>query len=333
MTRFQVRRKLKKACSGAPLTRFHLRKKLSIATVVFCSTTGAVFLGLGVSSAQAFTISNGSLTVDIRNDNGAINSLLFGGSEFYREGTYVSDFGFQAGTGTSTFVLNSAYGGGQSVSVTNSSGLVGVTGTYTGGGSNINFRRTYSIVPGLNVLRVATDFINNGADTTLSYFDTFDPDQGIDKGRDFETSNDVSTLATGAGTAKVGQASESGGLTVVMGSLDPNVTVGSGDPFQIADGSALNNFFSSPVDGNGTFADQGTHVGLRTLLAAGSSRTFVYDQAFGETAAAARAQFVSANGSEPVPEPLTILGSLAAGGIGAALRRKYKQQQKDTAKV
>ncbi|NEQ27731.1 MAG: PEP-CTERM sorting domain-containing protein [Microcoleus sp. SIO2G3] len=37
--------------------------------------------------------------------------------------------------------------------------------------------------------------------------------------------------------------------------------------------------------------------------------------------------------TEPVPEPLTILGSLAAGGVGAALRRKYKQQQKDTAKV
>ncbi|NMG09292.1 PEP-CTERM sorting domain-containing protein [Brasilonema sp. UFV-L1] len=37
--------------------------------------------------------------------------------------------------------------------------------------------------------------------------------------------------------------------------------------------------------------------------------------------------------TEPVPEPLTILGSLAAGSFGVALRRKYKQQQKDTAKV
>jgi Protein of unknown function (DUF1194) len=36
---------------------------------------------------------------------------------------------------------------------------------------------------------------------------------------------------------------------------------------------------------------------------------------------------------DPVPEPLTILGSLAAGGVGAALRRKYKQQQKGTAEV
>jgi hypothetical protein len=38
--------------------------------------------------------------------------------------------------------------------------------------------------------------------------------------------------------------------------------------------------------------------------------------------------------SNPVPEPLTILGSLAAGSFGVALRRKYnKQQQKGTAKV
>jgi hypothetical protein len=43
--------------------------------------------------------------------------------------------------------------------------------------------------------------------------------------------------------------------------------------------------------------------------------------------------FGQAANSQPVPEPLTILGSLAAGGVGAALRRKYKQQQKDTAKV
>jgi len=37
---------------------------------------------------------------------------------------------------------------------------------------------------------------------------------------------------------------------------------------------------------------------------------------------------------KPVPEPLTILGSLAAGSFGVALRRKYnKQEQKETAKV
>lgn len=37
--------------------------------------------------------------------------------------------------------------------------------------------------------------------------------------------------------------------------------------------------------------------------------------------------------SEPVPEPLTILGTLAAGGIGTAMRRKYKQQQEAATKA
>jgi hypothetical protein len=42
----------------------------------------------------------------------------------------------------------------------------------------------------------------------------------------------------------------------------------------------------------------------------------------------------SSPASQPVPEPLTILGSLAAGSFGVALRRKYnKQEQKETAKV
>ena len=36
---------------------------------------------------------------------------------------------------------------------------------------------------------------------------------------------------------------------------------------------------------------------------------------------------ITIGSSEPVPEPLTILGTLAAGSIGAAMRRKHKQQQ------
>jgi Protein of unknown function (DUF1194) len=37
--------------------------------------------------------------------------------------------------------------------------------------------------------------------------------------------------------------------------------------------------------------------------------------------------------TEPVPEPITILGTLAAGGIGAVLRRKSKRQAEETAQV
>lgn len=41
----------------------------------------------------------------------------------------------------------------------------------------------------------------------------------------------------------------------------------------------------------------------------------------------------NANPGQPVPEPITILGTLAAGGIGAALRRKSKKQAKETVEV
>jgi hypothetical protein len=37
--------------------------------------------------------------------------------------------------------------------------------------------------------------------------------------------------------------------------------------------------------------------------------------------------------NEPVPEPITILGTLAAGGIGTVLRRKSKKQAKETVEV
>jgi hypothetical protein len=39
------------------------------------------------------------------------------------------------------------------------------------------------------------------------------------------------------------------------------------------------------------------------------------------------------NPTEPVPEPITILGTLTAGGIGAVLRRKAKRQAEETAQV
>jgi hypothetical protein len=306
--------------------------------VAFVSATGAALVALSTSAAQAATISNGSLTVDIRNDNGTINSLTFGGSEFYRRGTFISDFGFQNGNNTSTFAINDAFGSvGQPVSVSSSGGFVSVTGQYTKGGAALDFTRIYSLVPGQNVLRVATNFFNKGQNTSLKYFDTYDPDQGIDKGTGFGTDNDVYSLATGLGTAKVGQATESTGLSVVIGSLDPNATIASGSPFNIGNGFALNNFFNSPFDGNGAFADEGTHIGVQKLLTTGSGLTFTYDQAFGTSPKQAQQQFIAANtvnGSTSVPEPLTILGSATALGFGAVLKKKSakkENQEKATA--
>ena len=236
----------------------------------------------------AQTLTNGSLTVAIRSDNGAIGSLTFGGSDFYNPGTPVSNWGLQVGTDTSTFALSRTNGGtGIPVTVTAISGGVQVSGTYTRGGANVAFTRTYSLVPGLNVLRITTAFTNNGSDITLSYFDTFDPDQGIGAGLGYDTYNDV--------IGSTARASATNDLSVIMGSTDPNVTVAAGGPFQINSGSLLNAFFASPVDENGALDDEGIHIGIRFSLAAGGGRTFAYDQAYGVSTAAAAAAYCSSN--------------------------------------
>ena len=225
------------------------------------------------STARAITLTNGALTVEIRSDNGAIDSVVFGGANFYKQGTFVSDWGMQNGTSTATFALNTTDGlTGIPATVTTPSGTVQVAGTYTGGGANVTFTRTYSLVPGLNVLRIATQFLNAGSAVTVSYFDTFDPDQGMPS-LGFATYNDV--------LGNVARASATSDLTVVMGSEDAGVTLAAGSPFRIDSGTALNSFFAAPFDGNGALADQGMHVGLRFPLAAAESRTFTYDQAYG----------------------------------------------------
>jgi cysteine-rich repeat protein len=242
-------------------------------------------------SLHAIILTNGSLTVDIRSGNGAIDSVTFGGANFYDQGTHVSDWGLQSGTDTSSFRLNNTYGGtDQPVSVTSSPGTVTVSGTFTAGGNNLAFSRSYTLVAGFNVLRITTEFVNNGGDMTVSYFDTFDPDQGYPLGFGFGTFNDVFTL----GSAKVGQAYASNDLTVVMGSQDPAVTVAAGFPFSIWDGATLNSFFSAPFDGNGAFDDSGLHIGFRFILPAGGSRTVIYDQAYGTTHSAAQTAFTGA---------------------------------------
>jgi len=290
---------------------------------VALALASAATLALGATSVQAASLSNGSLSVDINNGNGAIGRVLFGGSDFYNPGTPVSDYGFQNGTDTSTF--NSTWRGGFFGSaVSSSSSAITVSGSYTGGGANISFTRVYSLVPGLNVLRTVSAFTNNGSDTTLSAFDTFDPDQGINQGSGFETFNQVLTLSTPGGVAKAGQATESGGLTVIVGSLDSRATVASGNPFAIFSGDDLNNFFASPFDDGGAFSDSGTHIGLRSLLTAGTSLSFTYDQAFGTSASAAQSAFIAANGDvAAVPTPALLPGLV---GLGFGVLRKRKAE-------
>jgi|GEM_PF-2928157 len=278
---------------------------------MLCLTALAI---AGPQSARAAVMTNGALTVDIRS-NGAINAVVFGGTDFFNAGTAVSDYGFQVGTDTGTFRINTTTGTmSQPVSVSDSNV---VTGTFTAGGANVAFTRSYSLVPGQNVLRISTTFTNNGADLDLRYFDAFDPDQGFNLGQGNVTLNDVFPLADGL----VGQARiDAGGHqhTVIVGSLDPRVTVGAGTWFSIVTGEAVNFFFASPGDADDGISDRGLQIGLETLLASGGSTTFVVDLAFGLTPAEAQAAFIAAN--TPAADPPTATpepASLALWGIGA----------------
>lgn len=299
------------------------------------STIGLATLAISLActqAAEAFVLSNGSLSVTIREDNGAIGEVLFGGSDFYNPGTPISDHVIQEGINTSTFVsFSNVFGSGSAV-VSGDSEKVTTTASTPFG---INFTRVYSLVPGLNVLRTITTFTNGTTNTnlTVSFADTFDPDQGIDKGGDFSTSNDVKTLNTAAGVAKVAQATEAGGLTVVMGSVNPNATVAAGFPFWISNGFELNNFFANPFDADGAFRDSGIHVGISSLLAAGESFSFTFDQAYGLTALDADQAFIAANAddsSTPIPTPALLPGLI---GMGVAALRKRGQEEGESAEA
>ncbi|MDY7015857.1 MAG: hypothetical protein SVX43_20140, partial [Cyanobacteriota bacterium] len=129
-------------------------------TACVLSISSTLLLTLS-TAARSATLTNGAIEIEIREDNGAIDRIFFGGSDFYNPGFAASDFGFQMGTDTKTFVRNTTTGvAEQPVSVASFGDAVAVSGIYTAGGANIKFTRTYSLVPGLNVLRTTTELAN-----------------------------------------------------------------------------------------------------------------------------------------------------------------------------
>lgn len=270
--------------------------------------------------AQAGVLTNGSLTVSLRS-NGAINTAVFGGENFFKpgSGTDVSDFGLQNGNDTNSFLLNDT-NGGVGLSLTESG--ASYQGTHSwGGNTSLSYLRTYSLVPGVNALRVTTTISNIGtASFTASHFDTFDPDQGYralpgvlsPSILPFQTFNDVFSLAGG----RVGQASindHGSQLTVLIGSLDSRAVIASGDPLQIGSGADLNDFLIAPADADGLLADEGTHIGWRQLLNANESTSFTYIMAFGMNPNDAQQAFSIA--SVPEPNSTAVFAVVALCGI------------------
>jgi hypothetical protein len=116
---------------------------------------------------------------------------------------------------------------------------------------------------------------------------------------------------------ETGEATSSGGVNGLGGSSArvgfSNGTGALGTSFELP-GSAV----------NGAFLDGGSNSLVANRLNSDVDGRYLF---------AARNGTVGTPPSEPVPEPFTILGSLTAGGIGVALRRKRQKQEKEAAKV
>jgi len=288
-----------------------LKKFLTVGALVAASVGVA-----NQASAAAFSLTNGNLTVNV-GDNGAISSLVFAGFEFYREGTFVADFGLQVGTNTASFRLNTINGAaGMAGSSTNPTW----NGTYANGGETANISRTFSIVTGLDVLAVTTTITNTSTGAlTFRSFDTFDPDQGVSAGGGFDTQNDVFSLA-GLSVARATQlAGSAAGLSVVMGPGGPLGFHGFAG-LEINTGSELNTFFLGPEDPNGAVSDIGFAIARELVLAPGATGSWTFFQAFGRTVGSAEAGFTAV----AAPEPTSLL--LLGGGLVAAGRRLRRRR-------
>lgn len=274
------------------------------------------------ANLQAGVLTQGSLDVTI-GPNGAFQSVEFAGTNFFAPGHRVSNFGIQRGTDPSTFLLNDTYGGaGLALS---ESGL-NYQGTHAWGSDTLHYLRSYSLVAGVNALRITSTITNTGTTGfTISQFDTFDPDQAYEDLAPlfpfslvpFQTFNDVIDLMG----VRVGQASvnlPSNELTMIVGSLDARAVVASGAPLQIGSGNDLNKFFNQPSDAE-KLEDEGTHIGFRQFLNPGESTTFRYIMAFGSNPQNAQSAFTLA----AVPEPSSIAVFGVVGLSVFFLRRRF----------
>lgn len=266
-------------------------------------------VALFAGAAHAATLSDSGLTVDIRDDNGAIDTFSFNGVDFFNPGTPVSDFGARV---DGSFFTNDTNGGGSPFLVTGSGSEV-TAGGFLG---TLSVLRTYTIDAVSPVLKITTTLLNvTGASVAVDFFETFDPDQN-----GFSTTNDV--LTTPGGNL-VSTAFGSSNATSVLGSTLAPSAIEAGGVFEINSIADLNDALLTPVDGNGTVQDLGQNLIHSFNLGAGESVTFDTFLAAGTSLSDGIANYDAVVAPVPLPASLPLM--LAGLGGFAALRRRNKK--------
>lgn len=272
--------------------------KLAQALVLAGGVLGSVgFLG----TAEAATISNGTLTLDV-NATGSIVDVSNAAGGFWNYGYPTIGFGISSSAGFGREAANVGFSdfGGATVG-----GPTTIVATGSWGG--LNYTRTYSL-SGFDV-NISTLITNVGTGSeTFKWFDSGDPDQGIPRSGGFASFNDVLpgyAIATNSSglppdLVKWSRTDSSAVLTFTPGSLD------------IASAGQLDALYGTPYDPNLANEDIGIAIIWEKTLAAGDSITLNYIQSYGTP------------DDILVPEPGTF-ALLGAGVLGMFGIRRRKQ--------
>ena len=293
----------------------------SIALSLGANTISTVVTAQNGTTAKTYTvivtrlapvvIVDGAMSVTIDSTSGAIYGATYGGHEFFRIGTFVSDWGLQIGTDITTFQSNTANSvAGIPVTITGST----ASGNYTAGGANVAVSRYYQAVAGRETLRITNTFVNNGvAPVTLRYFDTLDPDQSNSIDSSNSTANDV--LTVGGRPAAQATITATPQLTCLLAGIGiaPVLSAG-GSYFSINSGATLNSVFTAPADDNGVVSDNGLDLVTERTIPVGGTWTFDVLLSFGSSVAAAQANLMA---SYPPPAAITLAATnvTATGAI------------------
>ncbi|WP_414586778.1 PEP-CTERM sorting domain-containing protein [Scytonema sp. PCC 10023] len=298
MTRFQVRKKLRKACSKTTLTGFYVRKKmLKAGTVATFVAVGAGTLGTG--QAQAVTIGADAFGYT------ATDEIPFTFQDISTTGTGVLAGQDDASASANLGFDFNFYGTNYNSASFSTNGLISFVSSNNQFSNQNLTTAVFGDNPSIAVLWDDWQFFSSGTDAV--YYQTV----GTAGNRQFITQwNLASGFFSSPSTVSFQSVLFEGSNDIVFSYQD----LDSGD-FRSFGGSAT--------------------VGIRNVNGQSNGRNLQWSFNSPVIRNGESICFSTSNCSsaEPVPEPLTILGSLAAGGVGAALRRKYKQQQKDTAKV